>query len=347
MSYPKRLIALAVVPLVFLAGCSGDSKDDKSSSSSTSSTSSAASNASATSSASSITAPVTNSNINDVTVDTKNAAKPTVAIKGKLPFGTKNAATKVLTQGTGAAIGDKDYAKVDYVLVNGTTGKTIGSTFGQRVSSFNMADTTLPPGLLTALKGKKVGTKMVLSLPPSQGFGSAGYSQLGIGPNDNIVFYLDVKSKEAAQKDCSTPSSDPSLPTVSVPSDVKKAATITFPKGKSAPDTLTCSVLKKGAGATVKSGQTVSVNYTGQIWNGAVFDATAKHTQDGNKPSEFPIGLGQVIAGWDRTLVGKKVGDRVLIIVPPQDGYGAQGNPQAGIKPTDTLVFVVDIKAVK
>ena len=51
----------------------------------------------------------------------------------------------------------------------------------------------------------------------------------------------------------------------------------------------------------------------------------------------------QVIPGWDNGLIGQTVGSRVLLVVPPDDGYGTAGNPQAGIKGTDTLVFVVDI----
>ncbi len=50
-----------------------------------------------------------------------------------------------------------------------------------------------------------------------------------------------------------------------------------------------------------------------------------------------------MIAGWDRGLVGQPVGSQVLLIVPPDDGYGAEGKPEIKIKGTDTLVFVVDI----
>ena len=57
------------------------------------------------------------------------------------------------------------------------------------------------------------------------------------------------------------------------------------------------------------------------------------------------IGAGQVIKGWDTGLVGQTVGSRVLLVVPPADGYGSAGSAQAGINGTDTLVFVVDILA--
>ena len=62
-------------------------------------------------------------------------------------------------------------------------------------------------------------------------------------------------------------------------------------------------------------------------------------------PAAFPIGTGSVIPGWDKVLVGVKIGSRVLMVVPPKQGYGKKGNSQAGIKGTDTLVFVVDVIA--
>ena len=61
-------------------------------------------------------------------------------------------------------------------------------------------------------------------------------------------------------------------------------------------------------------------------------------------PVEFPIGAGQVIKGWDNGLLGQKVGSRVLLVIPPADGYGDAGQGET-IKGDDTLVFVVDILA--
>ena len=58
---------------------------------------------------------------------------------------------------------------------------------------------------------------------------------------------------------------------------------------------------------------------------------------------EFPIGAGRLIKAWDNGIPGQTVGSRLLIVVQPADGYGAAGSPQAGIKGTDVLVFVLDI----
>lgn len=349
MNSPKRLLALTMLPIVFLAGCgSDDSKASKSASSKASSSGSASA-----SSSSGLAAPATNGNLDDVKIDTKNPAKPTVSIaKNKLPFGTKSATPKMLAEGTGKAAGDKDLVHADFVMVNGTTGKTIGSTFGETVSSFLLSNKNNMPGILSSLKGKKVGSKFVVSLPPSQAFGAAGNSQIGIGPNDNLLMYMEVKAIDTplteAKGATQTPPAD--MPKVTVPAGQGKQATITVAKGAKAPTTLKTATLIEGNGATVKSGQTIAASYTGQIWSsGTIFDATAKHN-DGGVPSAFVIGKQQVITGWDKALVGKKVGSRVLIVVPPADGYGATGmqDPSTGqqvIKGTDTLIFVVDILA--
>ena len=78
----------------------------------------------------------------------------------------------------------------------------------------------------------------------------------------------------------------------------------------------------------------------GVTWaSGKTFDSSWSR----GTPAGFGNGVGQVIKGWDETLVGHQVGDRVLLVVPPADGYGSQGQPSAGISGTDTLVFAVDI----
>lgn len=98
-------------------------------------------------------------------------------------------------------------------------------------------------------------------------------------------------------------------------------------------------VLEQGSGAVVEAGQTIEVNYLGQVWGGSIFD----NSYDRGSSIGFPIGVGRVISGWDTGLVGQQVGSRVLISIPPHEGYGPMGNPRAGIRGDDTLVFVVDV----
>ncbi|HEY0475764.1 MAG TPA: FKBP-type peptidyl-prolyl cis-trans isomerase [Kribbella sp.] len=118
-----------------------------------------------------------------------------------------------------------------------------------------------------------------------------------------------------------------------------KKPTVTHRDGT--PDTsLVTEVLSQGNGPEVKKGELLTANYLGQIWrDGKVFD----NSYDRGAPASFPIGVGGVISGWDEGLVGKKVGSRVLLSIPADKGYKAQGNEQAGIKGDDTLIFVVDL----
>jgi peptidylprolyl isomerase len=120
---------------------------------------------------------------------------------------------------------------------------------------------------------------------------------------------------------------------------------LTIP-AKPAPASLTEQTLIKGDGPKVAKGDTLVANYVGQTWapkagKPAVFDSSFKR----GSPASFVIGTGAVIPGWDRTLIGQKVGSQVLLTVPPSDGYGSKGQPNAGISGKDTLVFVVDLVA--
>lgn len=127
------------------------------------------------------------------------------------------------------------------------------------------------------------------------------------------------------------------MPTVSA--EFGGDPTIEFPQ-TDAPTGLTALEVVEGDGPVVRKGDTVTVNYHGVVWGGTKpFDSSF----DRHEPASFGIGVGQVIKGWDQTVVGHNVGSRLLISIPPEYGYGSRGIPQAGIGGTDTLVFVVDI----
>lgn len=100
--------------------------------------------------------------------------------------------------------------------------------------------------------------------------------------------------------------------------------------------------LEVGDGEEATAGRAVSVHYVGVAWStGRQFDAS----WDRGDPFEFRLGAGQVIAGWDRGVVGMRVGGRRRLTIPPDLGYGSRG---AGgvIKGGETLVFVVDLLGV-
>ena len=97
-----------------------------------------------------------------------------------------------------------------------------------------------------------------------------------------------------------------------------------------------------GKGPMPSVGQTISVLYTGRLTNGTIFDSTSNRN---NEPFETPIGVGQVIKGWDEGMLGMRVGGKRRLTIPPALGYGAEA--QGPIPPNSTLIFDVQLLGVK
>jgi FKBP-type peptidyl-prolyl cis-trans isomerase len=233
-----------------------------------------------------------------------------------------------------------NYVSYDW---SGATHKSLGSSFGQGTPALFVGQ--LLPGLEKALLGQKVGSRVVAVMPPAEGFGSAGNPQEHIGADDSLVFVVDINSSfgTASVPGRQTSDGGGALPTVT-PAAAGSASgpAITIPGGVTPPATLQVKPLIRGTGPVVKQGQDIAVQYTGVIWRtGQVFGSSWQT----KSPLTTSIGEGQVIKGWDTGLVGQTVGSRVLLVVPPADGYGSAGQSQVGINGTDTLVFVVDILA--
>ncbi|MEO5635201.1 MAG: FKBP-type peptidyl-prolyl cis-trans isomerase [Candidatus Paceibacterota bacterium] len=100
-----------------------------------------------------------------------------------------------------------------------------------------------------------------------------------------------------------------------------------------------------GASDVAKAGDTVSMNYTGRLQDGTVFDSNVDPKFNHAEPLVFKLGTGQVIPGWDKGIVGMKVGEKKTLTIAPEDAYGASGIPGA-IPPNSTLVFDVELVSI-
>ena len=101
--------------------------------------------------------------------------------------------------------------------------------------------------------------------------------------------------------------------------------------------------IKKGHGVGAKNGDLITVNYTGKLTNGTVFDSSLK---PGRTPFQLTLGQHQVIPGWEKGLLGMKVGGERKLTIPPDMAYGPAGRPPV-IPENATLIFIVDMVKIQ
>jgi len=186
--------------------------------------------------------------------------------------------------------------------------------------------------------GKSVGDRVLVTIPPKDGYGSQGAQQVGIKGTDSLVFVIDIKDayKLMPQATGEKVSPRPGLPTVKLnPKGIPSAVTV--PK-TDAPDKLVSQPLIRGKGEKVKASSTVTFHYLAANWRtGKPFDSSWATGQYVSLPlNKTPV------KGLREGLVGQPVGSRVLLVLPPDKGFG-RDLPNTDVKKTDSLVFVVDI----
>lgn len=198
-------------------------------------------------------------------------------------------------------------------------------------------------GVLPAWKqlaGEHVGSRVLMVVPPSDGFGKAGDAQLNVLGTDTLVFVFDVLSTvpETAAASGAAVAYRPGAASPEV-AESPTGPKVTVPAKTKPPTKLVADTLVRGTGQPLANGQTVVVQYTGVVWrSGQVFDSSYQT----KTPDSFVLGAGQVIPGWEQGLGGVRVGSRILLVVPPSLAYGDQAEPPY-IDDGDTLVFVIDV----
>jgi peptidylprolyl isomerase len=340
-----RLRAVAAAPLLccILVACSGDdsgSQDSGSSSADDASQTSAAADDAASTSGSTpdLSAISVETETNDEDVEVPQLMLDGEPFKdGELPFQVSSTATEEIKEGKGDAVADGEEVTVRYLAVNGTSGEELLSTFPTEESVvMDLGNESLLNAFVDTLPGRKPGGSYILAMPPEEGFGAAGNANLGIGPEDTVVFFIEVVGSTEPLTKAEGEQVEPKKGLPTVETDGTSAAEITIGDAEK-PDELVVQPLIKGDGAEVEANQTIKVNYTGvKFSDGEQFDSSFNSGQ----PFSTVIGAGAVIPGWDEGLIGQTVGSRVLLVVPPDQAYGESGdNDLAG----ETLVFVIDI----
>jgi peptidylprolyl isomerase len=129
--------------------------------------------------------------------------------------------------------------------------------------------------------------------------------------------------------------------TTASPRDTSVKPVVEKPSG-SPPRRLVVEDVVRGKGRPARPGDTVTMQYVGVAFStGEQFDAS----WDRGQPLTFQLGSGQVIRGWDRGIAGMREGGRRKLVIPPELAYGSQG--QGPVGPNETLIFVVDLVAIR
>ncbi|MBC9725878.1 FKBP-type peptidyl-prolyl cis-trans isomerase [Streptomyces sp. TRM68367] len=330
----RRRSLLIAVPagLVTIAGC-GDDKSDSSK---------ASDSASPSPSGPSAAPPpkIVDGPLPAITAGMKFEQKPTVAKGSGDP--SKQLAVKTAIAGGGKTVAEGDYVVAHYLGQVWNTAKVFDNSYDRKTPlAIQLAQGAIIDGWRYALTGKKTGSRVLFSVPPTWGYGSQGNAQAGIKGTDTLVFVVDVQdtyNAKSSAKGSETAQNDAALPKVGTNTD-GKAPSIEVPKAD-APKKLVSNYVIEGDGPEVAADDSVLVQYKGVLWDGGKeFDSSYANKQLAS------FGLQQVVKGWAQGLTGKKVGSRVLIVIPPELGYGNNPPQGSGIKKDSTLVFSVDILA--
>ncbi|MGA5652930.1 FKBP-type peptidyl-prolyl cis-trans isomerase [Streptomyces seoulensis] len=329
----RRSLLMAAVPagLVTLAGCGdGDSKSSKAS-------------ASPSPSASSPPPPkIVDGPLPAITAGTKFGEKPTVAKGSGDP--SKDLAVKTVIAGNGRTVAENDFIKANYLGQIWSSGKVFDSSYDRNPLVLQLAQGSIIDGWRYALTGKKIGSRVEIAVPPTWGYGPSGNEQAGIKGTDTLVFVIDLLDSfntKSSAKGKEVPQTDAALPKVATNTD-GSLPKVTLPKSDP-PKKLVSNYVLEGDGDEVTKKQAILCQFQGLEWQGG---KTFQKTYGSGRLSQFSVEqMEQVVKGLAQGVTGKKVGSRVLIVVPPDLGYGENPPSGSGIKKGATLVFTVDILA--
>jgi FKBP-type peptidyl-prolyl cis-trans isomerase len=259
----------------------------------------------------------------------------------------------ITKKGTGpnAKPGQTVSMNYDGMLINGSKFDSNTDSAFNHVQPFNF-----PLGQGRVIKGwdegialLNTGAKAKLIIPSRLAYGSRSMGAK-IPANSPLIFDVEMlgtveapKPKPAA-KPMQNEATDPASEEKAIAAYIKSNGLLG--KAKRTPSGLYYVITKLGDGARAKSGQTVSMNYTGYLLNGNVFDSNVDPKFNHVQPFDFPLGQGRVIQGWDEGIALLNTGSKAKLIIPSRLGYGSR-SMGAKIPANSILIFDVEMLGTK
>lgn len=251
-------------------------------------------------------------------------------VQFETPSTVSATSTLVVDPGEGEQVTDGKIVTLDYSITSGGDGSTLYSTYEAGAGeTITLDETSFDANLWEALMASSEGAQIIF----------ASIDSTATDPDQATVYMsltVSAVSTPLASAEGEAVEPEAGLPTVTFGED--GIPTVAFDDAEK-PAELVVQPLITGEGEPLEEGQTAVVHYTGWIWDGEQFDSS----WDRGTPTSFPFVTGGLIEGWIEGLAGQPVGSRVLLVIPPELGYGAEGS--GSIPGDSTLVFVVDILA--
>ena len=246
----------------------------------------------------------------------------------------------VVIEGDGAEVTGDSTLRYRFRIVYASDGEEVSSNY--TADSPTPLDVAAQPAVLVdALVGTTLGSRVVLALSVDDLLSDEEAEQVGLRTDDDLVMVLDLVSEVAPPLE--GPDGEAVSPPADAPSVVEDDGVVTGIGFDSAPKKtsgeLEVTTLVEGSGEPVAEGDSVTVDYLGVVYGGdEPFDESYSR-----EPATFTLAKGSLIDGWVEGLDGVTVGSRVLLEIPAEQGYGAQGS--GDIPGGATLVFVIDVLA--
>lgn len=246
----------------------------------------------------------------------KKSGKKEVKRELNVPVTSISGLTYVITElGDGADVDSNDVVTVHYTGFLTDSTKFDSSKDRNKPFSFKVGSGQVIEGWDEGLSYLKVGDKARLTIPSALGYGER--AQAAIPANSTLIFDIEVLDRKAGAK----------------PYTVSGLDTITLGSG------LKMIMLNSMAdNPQPQQGQLVSVDYSGYLTDGTLFDSSV----DRGEPIQFPVGTGRVIKGWDEAILLLHKGEKARLIIPSDLGYGKSGAGNV-IPPDATLIFDVEL----
>ncbi len=248
-----------------------------------------------------------------------NPDKPEVEIPSELPTDLE---VNLLVEGDGPAAEEGDTVIVDYIGVRSRDGLEFDNSYDREPFPVVLGTQSVIPGWEQGLVGVSAGDQVQLDIPSDLAYGETARSEV-ICENEDLTFVVDVRA-------------------VVKPADPADEPTEAGVEPSEGANEVTTVDLRDGDGATLEDGQTAVVHLV--LFRGDTL--VALDTTWASEPLQIPMVEGATIPGLIEGLVGMQVGGRRAIVIPPDDAFGPEGNPQLGLPEGADTVIVVDLLGV-